>query len=58
MEIGDTLTAGQLLLPEGCVLIDPVDTPIASVRHPKLAPAATEEAAPAEAAAPVEAAAE
>jgi len=51
MQIGDTLTAGQLLLPEGCKLVDPADTPLAIVRHSKLSSAPTEEETAAAAAA-------
>ena len=47
MQIGDTLLAGQVLLPEGSALIDPADTPLAIIRHSKLTSAPTEEAAPA-----------
>lgn len=47
MQIGDTLLAGQLILPEGCVLHDPADTPMATLRHSKLTSAPTAEAAPA-----------
>ncbi len=44
MQIGDTLLAGQLILPAGCVLLDPEDTPMATLRHSKLSSAPTAEA--------------
>jgi large subunit ribosomal protein L25 len=49
MQIGDTLEAGTIALPDGCVLLDRPEECVALVRQPmRTAATATTEAAPAE----------